>query len=106
MKKLVISALALTLVSFASVQAECLSNPNEGTALSHVTSVQDRVEVKPADLPEGIKSVIKSDDFKGWEVANAFLVTAADKTQYYELNVKRGKESARVKLDKNGNNVD
>ena len=105
MKKLVISAVALTLISFASVQANTTTRATEHNPVTLSANVQEKVAVKPADLPKGIQSVIKSDDFKGWEITDAFLVTAPDKSQYYELSVKKGKESARVKLDKDGNNV-
>lgn len=113
MKKLVIPALALTLISFASVQAQTANQTTadhsahqEATAQKAAKADQeDKVAVKPEDLPEGIQKTIKSEDFSGWTVTKAFLVTAADKTQYYELQVANGKETARVKLDKNGKNV-
>jgi len=101
MKKLIISAVALTLISFASVQAN--TNTENNTA---VTITQDKVSVKPEDLPAAVKATIGSEAFAGWKVVEAFLVTADDKTQYYDLSVKKGKENARVKLDKNGRNVE
>ncbi len=103
MKKLIISAVALTLISFSPIRASNGSVPAQQEAVS---LVQDKVAIKPENLPQGIQDVIKGDDFKGWEVQSAFLITAEDKSQYYELNVKRGKENARVKLDKDGKNVD
>lgn len=103
MKKLIISAVALTLISFAPVRAfQGFVAQQQNVA----GIVQEKVAVKPENLPQGIQNVIKSDDFKGWEVTSAFLITGEDKSQYYELNVKRGKENARVKLDKDGRNVD
>jgi len=101
MKKLIISAVALTLISFASVQATPFSENKEA-----VTINQDKVSVKPDDLPAAVKATISSEAFAGWKVVEAFLVTADDKTQYYDLSVKKGKENARVKLDKNGRNVE
>jgi hypothetical protein len=103
MKKLIISAVALAFVSFSAVRATNLpvSGQIEVSDLK-----QDKVSVKPENLPQGIQDVIKSNDFKGWEITSAYLITGEDKSQYYELNVKRGKENARVKLDKNGKNVD
>ena len=134
MKKLIVSAFALTLISFASVQAQTTQqatqptqqqgvNTQEATTTTTETattersvtadkpvatqkaSKQDKVTVKPEDLPDGIKKTIKGDEFSGWTVKKAFLVTEPDNTQYYELQVANGKENARVKLDKNGNNV-
>jgi hypothetical protein len=108
MKKLVVSALALTLISFASVQAQTANQTTEKHAEHQQATAQksakadqeDKVAVKPEDLPEGIKQTIKSEEFSGWTVKKAFLVTEPDKTQYYELQVANGKENARVKLDK------
>ncbi|PSL30315.1 hypothetical protein [Dyadobacter jiangsuensis] len=108
MKKLVVLALALTLISFVSVQAQTADHSAHQEAVAQKTtkaSQQEKVEVKTADLPEGIQKTIKSDDFKGWTVKKAFLVTEPDKAQYYELQVANGKENALVKLDKDGRNV-
>jgi uncharacterized membrane protein YkoI len=117
MKKLVVSALALTLISFASVQAQTANQTTADHSAHKEATTQkttqkaakadqeDKVAVKPENLPEGIKQTIKSEEFSGWTVKKAFLVTEPDKTQYYELQVANGKENARVKLDKNGRNV-
>jgi hypothetical protein len=104
MKKLIVSAFALTLVSFASVQAGNFTTTTNVTN-TEITS-QEKVSVKAENLPDGVKNTIKSDAFEGWKVVSAFLITNTDKTQYYELNVKNGSETARVKLDKDGNNVE
>lgn len=105
MKKLIVSALALSLISFASVQATTLSKANKVVSGVRIFN-QEKVSIKPDSLPEGIKKTIKGEAFAGWKVVSAFLVTNADKTQYYELNVKNGDETARVKLDKEGRNVE
>ena len=111
MKKLIVSAFALTLISFASVEAQTAqkdaAQQQEATTPTETkkSAKEDKVAVKPEDLPEGVKKTIKSDDFTGWTVKKAFLVTEGDNKQYYELQVAKGGESARVKLDKNGNNV-
>jgi|SRR5688572_2648272 len=111
MKKLIVSALALTLISFGYSQAQTgqqEATQQEVAAQKQSTvkkeSKEDKVAVKPEDLPEGIKKTIKSDDFAGWTVKKAFLVTE-DNKQYYELQVAKGSDNARVKLDKDGNNV-
>ena len=104
MKKLIVSAMALTLISFASVQADNSLKTNISGS-SVVSNLQEKVAVKPEDLPDGIKKTIRGEEFTGWKVTSAFLITTPDKTQYYELNVKNGSESARVKLDKDGKNV-
>jgi hypothetical protein len=113
MKKLIVSALALTLISFASVQAQTTEPATQATqheahkdaATTQKSDKEEKVAVKPEDLPAGIKKTIQGDEFSGWTVKKAFLVTDPNKKQYYELQVAKGSESARVKLDKDGNNV-
>jgi hypothetical protein len=112
MKKLIVSAFALTLISFASVQAQTGQNQATQTEVaaqkqSTVKSdaKEEKVPVKPEDLPEGVKKIIKSDDFAGWTVKKAYLVKEGSSSQFYELEVAKGKENARVRLDKDGNNV-
>ncbi|GGB86071.1 hypothetical protein GCM10011325_12120 [Dyadobacter sediminis] len=78
---------------------------NDGKTTVSVTVKEEKVPVKPENLPEGIKKTIKSEEFTGWTVKKAFLVTEENNKQYYELQVSKGSESARVKLDKEGNNV-
>ncbi|TDE15433.1 hypothetical protein [Dyadobacter psychrotolerans] len=107
MKKLITSALAITLISFVSVEAITPEGGSNVVAEHNVSvNLQEKVSVKPENLPEGVKKTVKGEAFAGWKIISAFLVTAEDKSQYYELNVKNGSESARVKLDKNGNNVE
>lgn len=91
----------MTLISFASVQAKSISTP-----VGSETVLQDKVEVKPENLPAAVKATINSQAFAGWKVTTAYLVTNQDNTQYYDLSVKKGNENARVKLDKDGKNVE
>lgn len=101
MKNVIVSAFALALVSFATVQAK---NPAEPTIV--VIGVQEKVAVKPEDLPEAVKTALAGDTYKGWEVTGAFLITKEDKTQYFEIAVKKGEETATVNLDKDGKKVE
>jgi Ni/Co efflux regulator RcnB len=108
MKKLVVSALALAFISFATAEAQTAQQADanaQETTTQQKSAKDDKVAVKPSELPEGIRKTIQSDQFEGWTVRKAYLVTEEDKTQYYELQVAKGKESARVRLDKDGNNV-
>ncbi|MCE7065952.1 hypothetical protein [Dyadobacter sp. CY326] len=111
MRKLIVSAVAMTLISFASVQANAQTTEaaqtetkQETTTKTTTTSKEEKVAVKPEDLPEGIKKTIKGEEFSGWTVKKAFLITEGS-NEYYELQVAKGSESARVKLDKDGKNV-
>lgn len=101
MKKLIISAFALSIISFASVQASTLAEP-----VSVVTVAQEKVAVKPEDLPEAVKTTLAGDAYAGWEVTGAFLVTKADNSQYFEIGLKKGEETSTVNLDKDGKKVE
>jgi hypothetical protein len=101
MKKVIVSAFVMALVSFGVVQA------NTGAEQSSISQrLQDKVAVKPEDLPEAVKTTLAGDVYKDWEVTGAFLVTKEDKTQYYEIAVKMGEQTATVNLDKDGKKVE
>ncbi|TDE12743.1 hypothetical protein [Dyadobacter psychrotolerans] len=101
MKKLIISAIALTLISFANVQAGTVQHLNTVVTLS-----QEKVAVKPEDLPEAIKTTLGGDTYAGWQVTSAFLVTKEDNSQFYELSLKKGEETSTLNLDKDGKKVE
>jgi len=101
MKKLIISAMALTLIAFNSVQSEPVL-----TTATEITSVQEKVAVKPEDLPEAIKTTLSGDTYAGWQVTSAFLVTKEDNSQFYELSLKKGEETSTLNLDKDGKKVE
>lgn len=101
MKKLIISAFAVSLISFATVQANDLT-----THHTVITVTQEKVAVKPEDLPEPVKTALAGDAYSGWEVTGAFLVTKEDNSQHFEIAVKKGDETATVNLDKDGKKVE
>ena len=101
MKKLIISAIALTLISFANVQANTVQELNTMVSLS-----QEKVAVKPEDLPEAIKTTLGGDTYAGWQVTSAFLVTKEDNSQFYEISLKKGEETSTLNLDKDGKKVE
>lgn len=68
--------------------------------------VQDKVSVKPEDLPQPIKTTLASDIYAGWEIAEAFLITKEDKTQFFEISLKKGSETTTINLDKDGRMVE
>lgn len=101
MKKLIISAFALSLISYSAVEARNIIEPN-----GVVINLQEKVAVKPEDLPEAVKTTLGGEAYTGWEVTGAFLVTKEDKSQYFEIAVKKGEETATVNLDKDGKKVE
>jgi hypothetical protein len=101
MKKLIISAFVLTLGASATVQARQPLHQNIA-----ITVIQEKVAVKPEDLPEAVKTALAGDAYSGWEVTGAFLVTKEDNSQHFEISLKKGDESATVNLDKDGKKVE
>ena len=101
MKKLIISALALGMISSVNVQAKPLTE-----SAATIYKVQEKVAIKPEDLPEAVKTTLASNTYLGWEVTAAFLITKQDNSQYYEIAAKKGTETATINLDKDGKKVE
>ena len=101
MKKLIISAFCLSLLALGTTQAYS-TKPAELTTIV----AQEKVAVKPEDLPEPVKTTLASDAYAGWDVTTAFLITKEDNTQFYEISLKKGEETSKVNLDKDGKKVE
>lgn len=101
MKKLIITTIALSMGFLIS------SSFSKAFASSCVeVFVQDKMSVKPEDLPEPIKSTLSSGAYAGWEITEAFLITKPDRTQFFEIIVKKGSEMSKINLDKDGRKVE
>ena len=101
MKKLIISAFAMALLSFGSAGAKNIETSGIVTNIP-----QEKVAVKPEDLPEPVKTTLASDTYAGWQVTSAFLITKEDNSQFYEVSMRKGEESSTVNLDKDGRKVE
>ena len=99
MKKIILSAAFLAVAGLTSVKASEIKNPIT-FAVYQDSTTKTPVELK--DLPEPVKAVLKSDQAKDLTPVAAFLVTNADKTQYYQIDVKKGEETGSIKIDKDG----
>lgn len=101
MKKLIIAVTAFSMVFIVS------SSFSKSYDKSNVeVLVQDKMSVKPEDLPEPIKSTLSAGAYAGWEITEAFLITKPDKTQFFEIIVKKGSEMSKINLDKDGRKVE
>jgi hypothetical protein len=99
MKKIILSAAFLAVAGLTSVKASEIKNPIK-FAVYQDSTTKTPVELK--DLPEPVQLVLKSDEAKELTPVAAFLVTNADKTQYYQIDVKKGDETGSIKVDKDG----
>lgn len=99
MKRVIIGSIALALVSFSGLNAQ--TSPTDVNVVT-VSSLQfDKTPIKPEDLPQPVKTVLASEDFKDWEITSAFHVTE-DGSEYYEVNLTKGPDRQTVKFDKDG----
>ncbi|WP_276088609.1 hypothetical protein [Pedobacter sp. JY14-1] len=99
MKKIILSAAILAVAGITSVKASDIKTPVVITAQQDSTT-KTPVELK--DLPEAVQKTLQSDPVKAWTPTEAFLVTNADKTSYYLVNVKKEQETGSLKIDKDG----
>jgi hypothetical protein len=101
MKKLLTMIMALSIIMLISAP---FSISAVGADLE--LFVQDKVSIKPEELPEPIKAALVNGAYANWEITEAFLITKEDRTQYYEITVKNGSETAKINLDKDGRKVE
>lgn len=101
MKKLILASLLLFAgFAFSTVYAQSSETPQ--AVQTSVASTETPVAV--ADLPETVHATLKSDQYAGWTVNSAMLVTKGDKT-YYKLELVNGEEKKTVKLNRDGSPV-
>ena len=82
--------------------------PGESYSINLMDDDQ-RTEVKLADLPQAVKDVLESDDYKGWE-AEQTVYLVKDKTtksEYYEITLKHteSQQSKTIKLKATGEKI-
>jgi len=99
MKKIILSAAFLAVAGLTSVKASEIKNPITAAVYQDSTT---KAPVELKDLPAPVQETLKADTVKDWTPTAAFLVTNADKTSYYLINVKKGDETGSLKIDKDG----
>lgn len=99
MKKIILSAAFLAFAGIASVQANEIKTPVMMTVAQDSTT---KTPVKIEELPAAVQATLKTDKFKEWLPQTAFLVTAADKTTWYQVDVKKGEETGSLKVGADG----
>ena len=99
MKKLILSAAFLAFAGFTTVKAAEVKS-------AVITIQQDsttKTPVKVEELPDAVKTTLKSDKYKDWTANTAYLVTTSDKKEWYQVDVsnKEG-QAASLKIGKDG----
>ena len=99
MKNFILTAAVLAFAGISTVKA------SEIKVLPVISIQQDstqKVPVKLEDLPAPVTTTLKADAYKDWVPTTAFLITNADKSQFYHIDVKKGTEVAFIKINKDG----
>ena len=99
MKKIILSATFLAFAGLTTVKASEIKVPVV-TSIQQDSVTKTPVEVK--DLPDAVKTTLSSDKYKEWIPTASFLVTKADKSEYYQIDVKKQEETASLKIGKDG----
>lgn len=108
MKSIILTAAALLAITgISTVKASETKAPLAITIkMDSTMKVQQdstqKVPVKLEELPAPVVTTLKADAYKDWKATEAFLATAADKSQYYIVNVAKGTEKAFIKINKDG----
>ena len=99
MKKFILSAAFLAVAGLTTVKANEIKNPVI-VAVQQDSTTKTPVEIK--DLPDSVKATLASEPIKAWTPTAAFLITNADKTSYYQVDVKKEEEVRSLKIGKDG----
>jgi methionine-rich copper-binding protein CopC len=105
MKKLFVSMFALFLLTFTTAQAQDAAKEGKDKPAKQeaVVSQEDRVEIKAEELPEPVQTALKSEDYSGWSVETVYHNKGKEQ---YEVKLKNGTESKKVKFKKDGNKAE
>ena len=96
------SVLAFSITALVHSQIMAFSFPDKQNSFSSVMLTQERVEVKPDDLPEKVRQSVGYKTELGWNILKAYLVTNDDNSQLYELYVQKPDGETWMKVDKEG----
>jgi hypothetical protein len=99
MKKLMFALVAL-LGSVAFVSANVITY---GINQTPAGQQDEKVKIKPEELPEAVKKALEMQDYRGWLVDAAYKDS---KTENYEVHLKNGAETKIVKFNKDGKKVE
>lgn len=96
------SATTLKMDSAATLKMDSATTMRTDSAMKVKQDSSQKVPVKLEQLPAPVTTTLKADAYKDWTPTTAFLVTAADKSQFYQIDVTKGTEKAFIKINKDG----
>lgn len=99
MKKFVFSMATAILASVSLANA---SNPSIHTSSASVIINQEKVEIKPEELPDKVREALGAAPYNTWQVQKAYRVPGENETQTFEIALVKGEETSTVKFDNDG----
>ena len=99
MKNLILGAAILALAGVSTVKASEVTNPVANIAQQDSTT---KTPVKIEELPDAVKATLSGDQYKDWAPIGAFKITEANKPTYYQVDAKKGEETASIKIGEDG----
>lgn len=98
MKKLMMS---MAVALFASVSMANASAISTSSPFATVVN-QEKVEIKPEELPDPVKAALAAEPYNAWQVQKAFQVPGENGANTYEVALVKGEETSTAKFDKDG----
>jgi len=105
MKKVILSVaamMAFTAVSFAQngATAVAVEATPVATTPDDKGDDKDKKKIEVSALPDAVKATLASEQYKAWEVEEAWHVSGKD--EHYVLKMKKGDEKTKLKINKEG----
>lgn len=97
MKKIILSAAFIILLGTAYSFAGGVVNNN------YNLQNEKKSKVAEDELPQGIKNLLKTEEYKDWKLDQAYMITGTG--EYYKVELKKDDQKQTLNLDKYGNKV-
>lgn len=102
MKKLFVAAV-VALAGFTVQQAQAIETVKIEKVV--VKDGEEKTPIKLEELPQAIQDVLKTDTYKEWTPTAAFAVKDGEKS-YFQVDVKKGEETASLKFTEDAKPVE
>jgi hypothetical protein len=106
MKKLMFALIATTAAFVANAQVDTTSAAGDQTQYKteDASSFTEKEVIPVTDLPALVQEQLKSPDYAGWTVVNAYKKEKSGKLGY-AVELKSGAETKWIKFDAQGNKI-
>lgn len=94
--------ISMAVAAIATCSFAHTTNQTNPSAATEIAVQQDKVEVKPDELPEGVKATLAAAPYNEWNVEKAYLVPGENESNYFEISFSKGEEKATAKFDQEG----